>query len=140
MTPHDLQQICRGAGSINGVFCWLEAVEPEPAVLVGSEFPSEVVAGLVLGVEDVVFAVGAGLPHVEDGTLDALARLGVLDGAVEECQLAVGWHVQDTAVAVLSERGLGRPEGTEDGGRCGRDTGIRGDLVVDLVDETGRYG
>lgn len=69
----------------------------------------------VLRVKDVVFAVGAGLPHVKDGVGDALARLCVLDDAVEEGELPIRGHVLDYTVAILAEGRLGRPEGPEDG-------------------------
>lgn len=135
MTTHDLEQIGGGTRGINGVLGGLQAVEVEISVLVGAELAAQVVAGLVLGVEDVVFAVSRGLPHVEDGVGDALARLGVDDAAVEVSQLAVGGHVLDDGAAELAEGGLGGPERAEDGGGGGGEVLVGGDLVVDLVNE-----
>lgn len=94
-------------------------------------------ARLVLGVEDVVFAVRAGLPHVEDGVGDALVRLCIFDHAVEECEFAVRGHVLDDAGAEIAEGGFGRPEGAEDGGGGGHDALFGYDFVVDFIDETG---
>lgn len=136
VATHDLEQLRRGTGGVNGVLCGLEAVEPKLAVLVSAELASEVVTGLVLGVVSVVFAVGARLPHVEDCVGDTLAGVDVLDDTVEKGQLTVLGHVLDDAGAVVSEGCLGRPKGTENGGR-GRGAAIVGnDLVVDFVDES----
>lgn len=132
---HHLEELSRGPAGVDGVLGGLEAVEPELAVAIGAELASEVVAGLVLGVEDVVLAVGAGLPHVEDGVGDALAGVDVLDDAVEEGELAVLGHVLDDAGTEVAEGGFGGPEGTEDGGGCGRAAVVGGDGVVDFVDE-----
>lgn len=66
VAAHYSKQLSRGAGGVNGVLGRFKAVEPEFAVFVCAELASKVVASLVLGVEDVVLAVGAGLPHVED--------------------------------------------------------------------------
>jgi len=103
VTAHHLEEIGGRSRSIDGVLCRLEAVEPELAVLVCAELASQVVARLVLRVEDVVFAVGAGLPHVEDGVGDALVCLCVFDYAVKECEFAVRGHVLDDAGAEIAE-------------------------------------
>lgn len=50
------------------------AVKPVLAVLVGAELAAQVVRRLVLGVLEVVLAVGRGLPDIEDGAGDRLAR------------------------------------------------------------------
>ena len=92
-------------------------------------------ARLVLGVVGVVLAVGAGLPHVEDGVGDTLACIDVADDTVEECELTVLGHILDDAGAVVAEGGLGRPEGSEDARGCGSLSCVGDDLVVDLVDE-----
>jgi len=115
VSAHYAEQISRGAGGVNGVFGRLQAVEPEFAGLVGAELAPKVVAGLVLGVEDVVLAVGAGLPHVEDGARDGLAGFGVLDDTVEKCELPVFRHVLDYAAAKVPEWCFGGPERSENG-------------------------
>jgi hypothetical protein len=110
---HYLEQITRGAGGVNGVLGWLQAVEPEFAVLVGTKLASKIVTGLILGVEDIVLAVGAGLPHVEDGARDALAGVSVLDDTMEMRELPVFWHVLDNAAAKVPEWCVGGPERSE---------------------------
>jgi len=135
MTAHHLEEVARRPRGINRVLRRLEAVEPELAVLVCAELASQVMAGLVFRVEDVVLAVRAGLPHVEDGIGDALVGFGILDYAVEEGELAVGRHVLDDAGAEVAEGGFGGPEGAEDGGGGGLEALLGDDFVVDFVDE-----
>jgi hypothetical protein len=135
MTAHDAEKLGRGTRCVDGVLGRLEAVEPELAVLVGAELAAEVVARLVLGVVGVVFAVGAGLPHVEDGVGDTLACINITDDTVEECELTILGHILDDAGAVVAEGGFGRPEGSEDARGCGSLSSVGNDLVVDLVDE-----
>lgn len=89
VTSHHPKHLGRRSGSVNRVFCGLEAVEVEPSGGVGAELSSEVVFALVLGVVGIVFAVRAGLPHVEDGVWDSRAGVDVSDGAVEVRKLAV---------------------------------------------------
>ena len=89
VATHHSEDFGGRTGCVDGVLCRLEAVEVEVSVLVGAEFAAEVVLGLVLGVVGVVFAVCAGLPHVEDGVGDADAGIDVLDGAVEVGELPV---------------------------------------------------
>lgn len=113
VSTHNLEQISRRAGGVNGVLGRLQTVEPEFAVLVGAELASKVVSGLVLGIEDVVLAVGAGLPHVEDSALDALAGLDVPNNAVEKRELSIFWHVLDYAATKLPEWCFGGPERSE---------------------------
>lgn len=135
VAAHDAQQLRRRARGVNGVLGRLEAVEREATVGVGAELAAQVVARLVLRVVRVVLAVGARLPHVKDDVGDAGARLDVADDAVEVGQLAVGRHVLDDAGAEGAEGRLGRPKGSEDGGRGG-DFAVCGlDLVVDFIDE-----
>lgn len=135
VSAHQFQQITGRTRSIDRVFRRFETIEPELPFIVRLEFPAQVVLGLVFGVEDVVFPVGGGLPHVEDGVGDGGRGLGVGDGAVEEGEFAVGRHVEHAGVAEGAEGGVGRPEGAEDGGGGGRDAFCCGDLVVDFVDE-----
>lgn len=136
VAAHYSKQLSRGAGGVNGVLGRFKAVEPEFAVLVGAELASEVVAGLVLGVEDVVLAVGAGLPHIEDCTRDALAGVDVLHDTVEKRELPVFWHILDYAGAKVPEWCFWGPERSENSGGCGSATVVSNDPVVDLVDET----
>ena len=140
VAAHDLEERGRRAGGVNGVLGGLEAVKREVAVLVGSELASEVVAGLVFGVKDVILAVGACLPHVEDCAWNALAGLDINDLAVEDCLLSVLGHVLDHAAAKLAERCLRGPEGPENSRGCGGKAVGGDDLVVDLVNETVAIG
>lgn len=110
------------------------AVPPELALLVGAELAAQVVLGLV-GVLEVVLAVGGGLPDVEDGTLDGLASLHVPEDTVHEGDLAVRVGVLDDAVTELAEGSVGRPEGAEDDVGGGGDTVFGDDLVGDLIDK-----
>lgn len=135
VAAHDAEELSRGTRGVDGVLGGLEAVEPELAVLVGAELAAEVVTRLVLGVVGVVLAVGAGLPHVEDGVGDTLAGVDVADDTVEECELTILGHILDDAAAEVAEGGLGRPERTEDTGGGGSLAAFGDDLVVDLVDE-----
>ena len=135
---HHLEKISRGAGGVDSVFGWLQAIEPEFTVIVGAKLAPKVVAGLVLGVEGIVLAVGAGLPHVEDSAWDATASLGVLDDTVEKCELPVFWHVLDHAAAKVPEGCFRGPERSENNGRCGSDAIVGDNCVVDLVNETGQ--
>jgi hypothetical protein len=139
VTAHDFEKLGGRTRGVDGVLGGLEAVEPELAVLVGTELSAKVVARLVLWVVGVVFTVGASLPHVENGVGDSLACVNVADDAVEECELAVLGHVLDDTRAVVAEWGLGRPEGAEDAGGCGSLAAVGDDLVVDLIDETRSY-
>lgn len=136
VASHNLEQLRRRARRINRILSRLQAVEPELALLVGLELAAQVVARLVLGVEDVVLAVGASLPHVEDGVGDAEAGVDVLDDAVEKGDLAVLGHVLDDAVAECAEGSLGGPEGAENCGGSGLEALVGYDLVVDFVDKT----
>jgi hypothetical protein len=135
VAAHDAKKLRRRTRCVDGVLGRLEAVEPELAVLIGAELAAKVVARLVLGVVGVVLAVGAGLPHVEDGVGDTLASVDVADDTVEECELTVLGHILDDAATEIAEGGLGRPEGTEDAGGRGSLSTVGDDLVVDLVDE-----
>jgi hypothetical protein len=135
VTAHDAKELSRGTRGVDGILGRLEAVEPELAILVGAELAAEVVTGLVLGVVGVVLAVGAGLPHVEDGVGDTLTGVNVADDTVEECKLTILGHVLDDTATELAEGSLGRPEGAEDAGGGGSLSSVGDDLVVDLVDE-----
>lgn len=112
------------------------AVVVVTALSIGAELATEVVGRLVLGVLEVVLAIGGGLPDVDDGVRDGLLRHAVDDLAVHEGNLAVGDGILDDAVAESAERSLGRPEGAENGGGGGNIVGVEHDVVGDFVDET----
>lgn len=136
MTTHHLQHIRTWAAGINGVFCWLQAIEVELAIGIGAELAPQVVPGLVLWVKNIVFAIGAGLPHVEDSVWNANSSINILDRSVEVGQLSVFGHILYTGSTELTERSLRRPERTEDRGG-GWDAALRGDnFVVNFIDET----
>lgn len=116
VATHYPQQLGRGAGCVDSILGGLQAVEPEFTILVGLELAPEVVPCLVLGVKDVVLAVGAGLPHIEDGIRDALSGINILDLSVEEGDLTLGGHVLNDSGAEIPEGCLGRPEGSKDSG------------------------
>ena len=82
-------------------------------MLVSAEFATKIVLALVFWVVRVVFAVGAGLPHVEYGAGDGLVGVYIPDDAMEEGDLAVGRHVLDDAGTKLAEWRVGRPERSE---------------------------
>lgn len=111
------------------------AVPVELALLVRSELAAEVVLTLV-GVLEVILAVGGGLPDVKDRAGDGLAGLHVCQDTVHEGDLAVGVGVLDDAVAEIAEGSVGRPEGAKnDIGRGGQAL-VSDDLVGDLIDKT----
>lgn len=115
VAAHQPQQVGRRPGCVDGVLGGLEAVEPEFALVIGLELAPEVVSRLVLWVEHIVFAVGAGLPHVEGGIRDTLACIHILHDSVEEGDLTIRGHVLDAGGTELPEWCFGRPERTEDG-------------------------
>lgn len=135
MPIHQRQQLIRRPVRGQRVRRRVIAVEPILAVVVGAELAAQVVGRLVLRVLEVVFAVGAGLPDVEDGAGDGLAGDEVGDGAVHEGDAAVGVGVLDDGRAVVAEGGVGGPEGAEDGGRGRVDVALGDDFVGDFVDE-----
>jgi len=122
------QRVCRRA----------QAVEVVLAVGVATELAAQVVVDLALWVLEVVLAVGRGLPDVDDGVGDALARLRVCDLAVGECDEPARGGAHYYAFAELAPWSVWTPEGTEDGGRGGDFTRLRGYGVSDFVDEAGR--
>lgn len=96
-----------------------QAVEVVLAIGVAAELAAQVVVDLTLWILEVVLAVGRGLPDVDDGVGDALARQRICDPAVGECDEAAGGGAHDDAVAEVAPRSVGAPEGAEDGGRGG---------------------
>jgi hypothetical protein len=83
-------------------------------------------------------AVGRGLPDIEDGTGDRLAGLHVPNGTVHEGDTAIRVRVLDDAVAESTERGIGRPEGTENNVGGGGDAIFGDNFVGNLIDETSK--
>lgn len=134
---HEVKEDTSGAVGRQGVGSGVVAVPVELSLLVGSELATEVVIGL-LGVLEIVLAVGRGLPDVEDGANDGLAGLHVFDDTVHEGDAAVGVGVLDDAVAKSAEGSIGRPEGAENDVGSGGDAILSNDLVGDLINETGK--
>lgn len=111
------------------------AVPVELALLVRSELAAEVVLALV-GVLEVVLAVGGGLPDVEDCADDGLSSLHVGQDTVHEGDLTVGVGVLDDAVAEIAEGSVGRPEGPENDVGGGSQTLVSDDFVGDLINKS----
>lgn len=110
------------------------AVPVELAILVGSELATEVVLGLGRVLE-VVLAVGRSLPDVENSALNGFTSVHVLDDTVHECDSAALVGVLNDAVTELTERSVGRPEGTENDVGSGRHALFGDNAVGNLVDE-----
>lgn len=106
------------------------------AIRISPELPPQVIIGLIFRILEVVFAVRRRLPDVNYNAWDALLGDEVSDCAVHEGDMALVW-ILDYAAAEPAERGVGAPEGAEDGGRGREDPGFRGDLVGDFIDEAG---
>jgi hypothetical protein len=87
-----------------------QAVEMILAIRISPELPPQIIIRLILGILEIVFAVGAGLPDVDDDVGDALLGDQVGDGAVHEGDVALV-RVLDDAAAQLAEGGVGAPEG-----------------------------
>lgn len=134
---HEVEEDTGGTIGGERVRSGVVAVPVELALLVGAELAAKVVLTLV-GVLEVVLAVGGGLPDIEDGTDDGSASLHVLQDTVHVGDLSVGVGVLDDAVAKLTEGSVGRPEGAENDVGGGGDTVLGDDLVGDLIDETVR--
>ncbi|KAL3706207.1 hypothetical protein TMatcc_007217 [Talaromyces marneffei ATCC 18224] len=128
---HDVEQ--HTGGTVGGQRVWggVVAVPIELSVGIAHKFSAKIVLGL-LGVLEVVFAVGGGLPDVQHGALDGLAGLHVLDNSMHVGYLAVGVGVLDNAVSELAEGSLGRPEGAENDIGCGGEA-LFGDDFTDNV-------
>jgi hypothetical protein len=113
-----------------------KAVQPVLALVVRLELAAEVVV-CERRVLEIVLAVAAGLPHVEGDVGDGLVGDEIADDAVHVGDLALVL-VLDDRVAELAPGGVGRPEGTEDGGGGGLVFGVVGwDVVGDLGDKAG---
>lgn len=133
---HELEEGIRGAVGGQTVSSRVEAVEPVLALLVGLELAAQVVGRLVLRVLEVVLAVGGGLPDVEHGVGNGLARGDVADDTVHLGHAALGRDtVLDDGATVLAEGGVGGPEGPENGGRGGLETLLDNNLVGDLINK-----
>lgn len=116
MSIHELQESIAWSVRWQRVSGRVIAVEPVLSVLIGSEFSSQVVGGLVVWVLEVVFAVGAGLPNVEHGSRNGLSSEKICNRAVHESNLTTRSWVLDDGAAVVAEGGIGRPEGSKNGG------------------------
>ena len=135
---HEVQE--HTGGSIGGqrIRSRVVAVPVEFALLVGTEFTAQVVLTLV-GVLEVVLAVGRCLPDIEDGACDGGARFHIPQHTVHKCNLAVRVGILNNGVTEFAEGGVGRPEGAEDNVRGGRETLFGNDAVRDFVNETSFY-
>ena len=113
-----------------------ETVEPVLSLVVGLELAAEVVV-CERRVLEVVLSVAAGLPHVEGDVGDGLVGDEIADDAVHVGDLALVLVLNDR-VAELAPGGVGRPEGTEDGGGGGLVFGVVGwNVVGDFGDKAG---
>ena len=131
---HESEENTSGAVGGKRVGSRVVAVPVELAILVGLELATEVVLGLVRVLE-VVLAVGRSLPDVENSALNGLAGVHVLDNTVHECNSATLVGILNDAVTELTERSVGRPEGTENDVGSGRHALLGDNAVGDLVDE-----
>lgn len=105
-TVHDIKENTGRAVGGQRVRCGVVAVPPIFSVLICCEFTAEVVFAL-LGVLEIIFAVGGGLPNVENGTDDRLSGLHICDDTVHEGDFARRIGVLDNAIAELAEWGIG---------------------------------
>lgn len=135
---HDIQQDTGGTVGGQRVRGWVVAVPVELPVGIAHKFPAKIVLGL-LGVLEVVFAVGGGLPDVEHGALDGFARFHVPEDSVHVGDFAVGVAVLDDAVAELAEGSVGGPEGSENDIGGWGDALFGDDFVCNLVDQSVIY-
>jgi hypothetical protein len=110
MAIEKIQQNTRRAIGRQGISRRTQAVEIILAILISPELPPQIIIRLILGVLEIVFAVGARLPDVDDDAGDALLGDEVGDGAVHEGDVALV-RVLDDAAAQLAEGGVGAPEG-----------------------------
>jgi hypothetical protein len=109
------------------------------AILISSEFPSQVVIGLVFWVLEIVFSVRRCLPDVNDGVGDWLLGDEIGDGAVHECYSATfGNGILHDAAAERTEWSVGAPEWAENRGGSGDLAGFGHDCVGNLVDDAVR--
>lgn len=111
------------------------AVPVEFSIGIRHKLSAKVVLGL-LGVLEVVFAVGGGLPDVEHGALDGLAGFHVRDDSMHVGDFTVGVGVLDDAIAELAEGSVGGPEGTENDVGGGGEALFGDDFVCNLVDQS----
>lgn len=107
-----IDEFVRRTISRQRVSCRVKAVESVVAVLIGPELAAQVVGNLVLGVLEVVLAIGASLPNVEDGVRNGLLGNGVGDVAMHQRRSALVGRDSDR-VAGLTEGSVRRPEGAE---------------------------
>jgi hypothetical protein len=131
---HDVEQDTGGTVGRQGVGGRVVAVPEEVSLLIGLELSAEVVLGLV-GVLEVVLAVGRGLPDIENGTDDGGASLHVGENTVHVGDLAVGVGVLNDTVAEGTEGSVGRPEGAENNVGGGGEALLGDNLIGDLIDE-----
>ena len=108
------------------------------ALRVCSELAPQVVIGLVFGVLEVVFAVRGGLPDVDDSPCDRFLGDDIHHPSMHEGHLALV-RVLYYAIAIVTEGGVGAPEGAQDCGG-GRDlVGLDCVGVSNFVDQAARW-
>lgn len=131
---HDVEQDTGGTVGGERVGSRVIAVPEELSLLVGGELAAKVVLGL-LGILEVVLAVGRGLPDIENGTNDRSASLHVGENTVHVGNLAMRVFVLNNAVAERAERSVRRPEGAENDVGGGGQALLGDNLVGDFVNE-----
>jgi hypothetical protein len=115
--------------------CRLQAIEIIFSVLITLELPSQIVIRPVLGVLEIVFPVRRRLSDVDDCAWNSLSSQEIGNFAVHEGRVSAGSGILNYATTERAERGVGGPEGPEDGGGGGVRT-FGQQLVGDFVDES----
>jgi len=105
-----------------------KAVKPVLSLVVGLELAAEVVV-CEHRVLEIVLAVAAGLPEIKSHVGNRFVGDQIADDAVHVGDLPLVIVLND-GVAELAPGSIGRPERTEDGGRCGVVLGVVGLNVV----------
>lgn len=98
------------------------------------ELPSQVVVHLVLGVLEVVLPIRGSLPDIDYGSGYGFLRHKIHHPPPHQRHLTLV-RAHDDTVAVLTEGGIGAPEGAKDGRGGGDFVGLGRQLMFDLVDE-----
>lgn len=131
---HEAQQNTGGTIGRQRVRGRVVAVPVELALLVGAELAAKVVLRLV-GVLEIVLAVGGSLPDIKNGTDDGSTGLHISQNTVHVGDLTVGVGVLNDRVAKSAEGSIGRPEGAQNDVGSGGLALLGDDLVGDLIDE-----
>ena len=116
------------------VRCRTQTVEMITPLTIRLEFPSQIVIHLILRVLEIVLPVRGSLPDIDHSSSHRLLRHKIYHSPLHQRHLALVRAHYDT-VAILAERGIGAPEGAEDGRRGGDFVSLGRKLVFDFVDE-----